>query len=104
MGGHHKAGKIKGFGAHSASLRLRSTLFYARLGSKKPAEGVPDKALKAPTTSQWVQPMMAKAGPQLAAIRGELEQVKPLKALRLLVRPAGIEPATPAFGGQYSIH
>jgi hypothetical protein len=27
-----------------------------------------------------------------------------LKTLQCLVRPAGIEPATPAFGGQYSIH
>ena len=35
---------------------------------------------------------------------GNGEAEKPLKALRLLVRPAGIEPATPAFGGQYSIH
>ena len=29
---------------------------------------------------------------------------KSLISLNFLVRPAGIEPATPAFGGQYSIH
>ena len=27
-----------------------------------------------------------------------------LEFMRQMVRPAGIEPATPAFGGQYSIH
>ncbi|MEA3117226.1 MAG: hypothetical protein QOI13_496 [Paraburkholderia sp.] len=29
---------------------------------------------------------------------------KSLFLFDFLVRPAGIEPATPAFGGQYSIH
>ena len=62
--------------------------------------------LSADHLAQWVQPMMVQAGPQLAAIRAERERKreKSLKALSLLVRPAGIEPATPAFGGQYSIH
>ena len=54
--------------------------------------------LSADHLAQWVQPMMVQAGPQLAAIRGEWERGKLLKAFSLLVRPAGIEPATPAFG------
>ena len=35
---------------------------------------------------------------------GQGLKYKSLISLSLLVRPAGIEPATPAFGGQYSIH
>jgi len=59
--------------------------------------------LSADQLAQWVQPMTALASKtadscNLAAVTVNGEEGKPLKALRLLVRPAGIEPATPAFG------
>nr|CUV19973.1 protein of unknown function [Ralstonia solanacearum] len=59
---------------------------------------------------QWMRllttPALAQLGvtwPSSAVQKGEVTQ-KQRKPLKGLARPAGIEPATPAFGGQYSIH
>jgi hypothetical protein len=43
---------------------------------------------------------------RLSTMHGEANQSGASAVLRrsCVVRPAGIEPATPAFGGQYSIH
>lgn len=60
--------------------------------------------LSADHLAHWVAPLTAEPAPVLAAMSLSDEGRKPLRALLGLARPAGIEPATPAFGGQYSIH
>ena len=41
---------------------------------------------------------------KLTTPEGQVGKGKSSVPLPVLVRPAGIEPATPAFGGPYSIH
>lgn len=48
-------------------------------------------------TASWV-------GVSLAALYLVNVVVLQYHGLKRVARPAGIEPATPAFGGQYSIH
>ncbi|KAG0189556.1 hypothetical protein DFQ28_003277 [Apophysomyces sp. BC1034] len=60
--------------------------------------------LSADHLAQWATPLTVVSTPRLAAMQKRAEREKPLKPLSGLARPAGIEPATPAFGGQYSIH
>lgn len=60
--------------------------------------------LSADHLAQWVAPLTEVPALKLGAVALRRNRAKRWKPLWGLVRPAGIEPATPAFGGQYSIH